>query len=135
MKSHVGIYDTHEKALDAIEQLNEMNFSMENISLISKADIIDDHIQVKTFKDIEITPMLVCLGTGTFFGLLSGIGLIKIPGITLLSDSGALIGALLGFDIGLIHDGPEDTRTGVSKGGTVVAPIEEIDGEYYVRCF
>jgi hypothetical protein len=40
-----------------------------------------------------------------------------------------------GFDIGLIHDGPEDVKTEVSKGGTVVAPIEERNGEFYVRCF
>lgn len=102
MKSHVAIYSTHEKALEALESLNAMRFPMENVSLVGKAEIINDHIKIKSLEDLEIAPMLVCIGSGVFIGILSGTGLIAIPGFSFLPESGVLIASLLGFDIGLI---------------------------------
>jgi hypothetical protein len=102
MKSHVAIYSTREKALEALESLNAMRFPMENVSLIGKEEIINDHIKIKSLEDLEITPMLVCIGSGVFIGILSGRGLIAIPGFSFLPESGVLIASLLGFDIGLI---------------------------------
>ena len=39
------------------------------------------------------------------------------------------------YDIVEFRDGPIDKRTGLSTPGTVIAPVEKVGDEYYVRCF
>ncbi|PZX94528.1 hypothetical protein DOS84_02940 [Flavobacterium aquariorum] len=102
MESQIAIYDTHEKAVNAIKVLNQENFPMDHVSLLGKAEIIEDHIHIKSLDTIKKTPALVGMGAGTLIGLLSGIGVFAIPGFGFLYGAGALIGIIAGLDLGLV---------------------------------
>ncbi|HSD13728.1 MAG TPA: hypothetical protein VLB74_03695 [Flavobacterium sp.] len=105
MKSKIAIYDTHKEAVDAIKVLNDQEFPMSNVSLLGKAEIIDDHIHMSSVDTLQKAPAVIGMGAGTVIGLLSGIGVFTIPGFGFLYGAGALIGAIAGFDLGIITGG------------------------------
>ncbi|MBF4471257.1 DUF1269 domain-containing protein [Flavobacterium sp. HJJ] len=105
MKSQIAVYDTHDKAVSAIKRLSQENFSMDHVSLLGKAEVIEDHIQVKSLDTIKKTPAVIGMGAGTLLGLLSGVGVFAIPGFGFLYGAGALVGIIAGLDLGLIAGG------------------------------
>jgi hypothetical protein len=105
MKAQVAVYDSHEKALKAIKVLSDHDFPMDKVSLLGKADVIDDHIHVKSMEDIKDAPALLGAGAGTIVGLLTGVGAFAIPGFGFLYGAGAVLGAIGGFDLGIIAGG------------------------------
>ena len=125
MKAQVAIYDTHEKALNAIKVLNDHNFPMKHVSLLGKAEIVDDHIHVKSLEGVKAAPALLGVGAGTVIGLLSGIGAFAIPGFGFLYGAGALIGIIGGFDIGLITGGVISLLTHVGFQKDEVVKLEK----------
>jgi hypothetical protein len=105
MKSQIAIYDTHEKAVNAIKVLNDKGFSMDNVSLLGKAEVIENHIHIKSLDTMKEAPAIVGMGAGTLIGLLSGIGVFTIPGFGFLYGAGALVGIIAGFDLGIVAGG------------------------------
>lgn len=105
MKSKVAIYESHEKTIDAIKVLNKEKFPMKQVSLIGSAEIIDDHLHVRSLDTVKNAPLLVGAGAGIITGLLSGLGVFSIPGFGFLYGAGAVVGAVAGFDFGLIAGG------------------------------
>ena len=105
MRSQVAIYSTHENALSAVKALKNNNFPMDHVSILGKAEIIDDHIHVRSLDPLKNTPALLGVGAGTILGLLTGIGAFAIPGFGFLYGAGALIGAVSGFDFGIVSGG------------------------------
>jgi len=105
MKSQVAVYDSHEKAINALKVLNDNNFPMNKVSMLGKAEVIDDHIHVKSLEGMKNAPALLGAGAGTILGLLTGVGAFAIPGFGFLYGAGAVLGALGGFDIGIITGG------------------------------
>jgi len=102
MKSQIAIYDTHDKAVKAIKVLNEKHFPIDNVSLLASAEIIEDHIHIKSFDFAKKAPALIGMVVGAIIGLLSGVGLFLIPGLTFLYKAGAFIGAVGGFGLGMV---------------------------------
>ncbi|MCG2610844.1 hypothetical protein LZZ90_04935 [Flavobacterium sp. SM15] len=105
MKSKIAIYDSHKKAVDALKVLSDHNFPMSNVSLLGTAEIIDDHIHVRSSDTLQKAPAIIGMGAGTVIGLLSGIGVFTIPGFAFLYGAGALVGAIAGFDLGIVTGG------------------------------
>ncbi|PJJ07495.1 hypothetical protein CLU83_0668 [Flavobacterium sp. 1] len=105
MKSQIAVYDTHDKAVNAIKRLNQEHFAMDHVSLLGKAEVVEDHIQIKSLDTISKTPAIVGMSAGTLVGLLSGIGVFAIPGFGFLYGAGALVGIIGGLDIGLVAGG------------------------------
>src|SRR6187397_1275842 len=105
MESKIAVYDTHEKAVNAVKALNAHNFPMNEVSLLGKAEVIEDNIHIKSYETLEKAPAIVGMGAGALIGLLSGIGVIAIPGFGFLYGAGALVGIVAGFDIGIITGG------------------------------
>ncbi len=69
---------------------------------------------------MHLTEAEVSIGVvaGTVLGVLTGIGLFTIPGFGFLFGAGAIVGALAGFDIGLIEGGIVSilTKLGINIG-------------------
>lgn len=105
MESQIAIYETHDKAVEAIKLLSHNDFPMNIVSLIGKAEVIEDHIQIQSLDTIKKAPALIGMGAGTVLGLLSGIGVFAIPGFGFLYGAGALVGIIAGLDLGLIAGG------------------------------
>ncbi len=105
MKSTIAIYDSHKKALEAIEELQNSGYPVTKLSLVGKADLIDDHIHVRSNDILKDAPVSIGVVLGSVLGVLSGVGILSIPGLGFLFGAGALVGAFAGFDIGLVGGG------------------------------
>ena len=53
MNTIVGVYESHDDAVNAVKTLEKAGYATKNISLISKAELIDDHIHVKSEHTVE----------------------------------------------------------------------------------
>ena len=112
MKTTIGVYDSHEKAIKAIEKIKEGGFPVKQISLITKAEDTSEHIHVKSIKKAEESgekaeEIEACIGViaGPILGVLTGLGLFAIPGFGFVFGAGAVVGAMAGFDFGLVGGG------------------------------
>jgi uncharacterized membrane protein len=105
MESTVGIYESHKTALDAIEVLKNKGFPVKQLSLIGEAIIIDDQMHIKSNDSIKNAGVSAGVVLGTTIGVLSGVGIFAIPGLGFIFGAGAVVGALAGFDIGLVGGG------------------------------
>jgi len=105
MNASVAVCKTHEEALKTIITLGKSNFPMNCISLLGKAEIIEDHMQIKSLNNVKNAPMVLGSIAGPIIGLLSGLGIFAIPGFGFLFGAGAIIGIIGGFDLGLISGG------------------------------
>ncbi len=105
MKATVGIYDTHQHAVEAIEKLGETGFDVKKISILGQAEIVDDHLHTVAKMGVKETGASVGAVLGTALGVLTGASIIAIPGLGFLFGAGALIGAFAGLDAGIIGGG------------------------------
>lgn len=134
MKSQVAVYETHEKALNAIKALKDNDVPMEHVSLVGKAEVIDDHIHVKSLEGVKSAPAFLGVGAGTVVGLLTGIGAFAIPGFGFLYGAGALVGILGGFELGLVSGGILTllARIGIQKDNAVKIQEHLHEGRFLV---
>lgn len=105
MNSLVAVYETHDNALNAIRELIGSGFNQKEVSLLSKAELVNNHIHVQTNQSPEVAEVSIGVTAGAVIGVLTGVGIFAIPGLGFLYGAGALIGAIAGFDLGLIGGG------------------------------
>lgn len=105
MKTQIAVYDTHEKAINAIKLFAYNDFPMDQVSLLGKAYVKDENIHIQTSSAVENAPVLLGAGAGIIVGLLTGIGVFAIPGFGFLYGAGAWVGVMGGFDLGVIAGG------------------------------
>jgi uncharacterized membrane protein len=105
MNTTVGVYDTHEKAIQAVEKLKRAGFPVQQLSLIGKAVVIDDLMRVKNNRKIKNAPAIIGAILGPLLGILTGVKLFAIPGLGFLFGIGAILGALAGFSLGIVGGG------------------------------
>src|SRR6185312_15703527 len=115
MKSAIGVYDTHEKAVEAIKKLKDGGFPVKQISLIGKTETeaVDEQMHLMPKEEIKIAGVTAGTAIGATIGILTGVGLFAIPGFGFLFGAGALAGAIAGFDFGLIGGGIASVLTTV----------------------
>jgi hypothetical protein len=105
MNTTVGVYDTHEKAIQAVEELKRAGFPVQQVSLIGKAVVIDDLMNVKHNRRIKNVSAYIGAILGPILGILTGVKLFAIPGLGFLFGIGAVLGALAGFSLGIVGGG------------------------------
>lgn len=130
MKTLVVVYDSHKEAFNAVNILKEAKFPLEKTSVLGKADVIDEHVHVRSNEDKAIaTPVSVGAVAGPILGALAGVGVFAIPGIGLVYGAGAVVGALAGFDLGIIAGaiGSVLTTLGVNDEDWVEKHQEKIE--------
>lgn len=105
MQTLISIYDSHDKALAGVKMLKETGLGSRHISLLGTVsgdpDFEEDvHHATTAVKGVGIGAVV-----GPVAGLLTGIGVFAIPGLGFLFGAGAIVGAIAGFDIGVIGGG------------------------------
>lgn len=102
MKTHVAIYKTHEEAMSAVKALSEKKFPMEHVSMVGKAEIIDDHIEVQSLENFKLLPLVLSILSGLGMGLFVSLGIVEIPGMEFMLTAGVLVNLFIGLNFGLI---------------------------------
>lgn len=112
MKATIGVYETREQALNAVHKLNDAGFPAGQLSILGKAEETpeesdEDAVEPEMAKPARVasTEMGVAAVAGTTLGILTGVGILAIPGFGFLYGAGAVIGAIAGFDAALIGGG------------------------------
>ena len=101
----VGIYTSHEKAIEAVEELKRTGYPVEQVSLIGMAVIINDLMHIRHYRRLKNTPAIIGGILGPILGILSGLKVFIIPGFGFLFGTGVILGALAGFSIGIVGGG------------------------------
>jgi hypothetical protein len=105
MNTTVGVYATHEKAIEAVLELKRAGYPVQQVSLIGKAAIIDDLIHVKSNRWVKNAPVIIGAILGPILGIITGVKIITIPLLGFLFGTGAVLGALAGFSLGIACGG------------------------------
>ena len=127
MNTTIGVFDTHEKAIDAVQELKRAGFPVQQVSLIGKAVIIDDLMRVRSRRGDKNMPLMIGAILGPVLGILTGVKLFAIPGLGILYGTGAIMGALAGFSIGLVLGGiPALFATLLDRGRAVLKYKERV---------
>jgi uncharacterized membrane protein len=105
MKSIIGVYNSHAKAIEAVKILQGEDISQKDISLIARTNIDEKNIDTKKENLFTEGPVAFGVVAGPILGVLTGIGIFAIPGLGFLYGAGALVGALAGLDFGLVGGG------------------------------
>lgn len=105
MNTTIGVYASHEKAIEAVEKLKNAGYPVQQISLIGKAVLIDDLMHIKHNRRIKNAPAIIGAVIGPILGILSGVKIFAIPGLGFLFGIGAGLGALAGFSLGIAGGG------------------------------
>jgi len=105
MNTAVGLYASHEKAIEAVLLLGQAGYPVQKVSLLGKAVIIDDLLYVKSNKWIKNVPVTLGAILGPILGILTGMNVLAIPGFGFLSGTGVMLGALAGFSMGIVAGG------------------------------
>ncbi len=126
MKTTIGVYDTKEEAVAAAKKLHIQGYSSRKLSVIGRiaegdADFLaDEELMEKASKRVGISTLI-----GSTIGILSGVGVFAIPGLGFIFGAGALMGAIAGFDIGLIGGGLISALSLSSIKGDVAKKYED----------
>lgn len=120
MKVTVGVYNSHDEAVEAIRKLKDIGISSSQVSLIGKAHTVDNELVVKhtNIGNVAAAEMSIGAALGSTLGILTGVGVFTIPGLGFLYGAGALVGAIAGFDFGLLGGGIASALTVVGITGT-----------------
>ena len=86
MKSTVGIYDAHEDALEAIKELKRSGYSEKQLSIIGKAELVEDHLNVKSKKILKLLKFIIQISSTKGTGI-AGSLIINILNFLRLMDS------------------------------------------------
>jgi uncharacterized membrane protein len=107
MDSMIGIYDDHDTAVFAVQQLKDDGYPVQQLTIMGRAEteVVDAEMHITPKNPINIASLGTGTAIGTALGILTGVGIFAIPGLGFLYGAGALIGAIAGFDIGLIGGG------------------------------
>ncbi len=101
----VGVYDTNDGAITALEALKAAGLPVKNMSFISKADIIESKLYATSSATIINAPLEIGAVLGPILGVMAGVSVIAVPGLGFLYGAGAITGAVAGFDFGLVGGG------------------------------
>jgi len=105
MNAVIGVFESHETALVAIQTLQQSGYPAGQLSVIGKADLVNNHIHVKSSNTAEKAEVSIGVIAGAVLGILTGVGIFAIPGLGFLYGAGALVGVFAGVDFGIIAGG------------------------------
>ena len=105
MRTVVGVYDSHEKAVGAIKQLRDGGYPVHQINIIGQGEIVEGEARVKSVSSIAAKEIGVGAVVGSILGVLTGVGVFAIPGLGFLFGAGAIFGGFAGFEAGILSGG------------------------------
>jgi hypothetical protein len=105
MKSTIGVYDTHDKAIAALQELKKSGYPDKLLSLLGKADLIDGHVQVRSGHEHDVPYLTIGVAGAAVLEALAVLGIFLVPGFGFLFAAGAAVGGFAGLSAALLAGG------------------------------
>ncbi len=107
MNATIGVYENHDLAVEAVQKLKDSGYPVNQLSIMGlmETEVVDDKMHVMPKSTINKSGLGTGVAVGTTLGILTGVGMFARPGVGFLFGAGALVGAIAGFDFGLIGGG------------------------------
>ncbi|WP_409304333.1 general stress protein [Peribacillus sp. SCS-155] len=125
-KRVVGVYDTGEEAIQAVEDLKAQGYHRDDISVVAKdrdeVDAVNEETGTKTEEGLAAGAATGGI-LGGAAGLLAGVGALAIPGIGPILAAGPIAATLTGAAVG--------AGTGGLAGALIGMGIPEDEAERY----
>jgi len=88
---------------------------VKHISIMGRAEteVVDDDLNITPENPVKVGGVAIGAVAGATLGALTGVGLFAVPGLGVLMGAGALVGAIAGFDFGLIGGGIATVLTNI----------------------
>jgi hypothetical protein len=98
LKSVIGVYETHDAAIEALQELRNAHYPLKNISLLGNAYRDEDKMELKPniLKDIGFK---IGLLSGVALSFLTGVGIFLVPGFGFLYAAGAAVALAAGLGV------------------------------------
>lgn len=110
LNATVGVFETHDAAVEAVKRLNEAGFPMKCVSIIGKElQQVEDIKGYYSWKDPAKSGAGIGAFWGALFGVMVGVGFLAMPGVGGIFVAGSLAATLLG--------GVEGALFGTAAGG------------------
>lgn len=136
MNATIGVYENHDLAVEAVRKLKDAGYPVSQMTIMGlmETEVVDDKMHVTPKSPINAAGLGAGTVLGTTLGVLTGIGMFAIPGVGVLYGAGALVGAIAGFDIGLIGGGLASALTtlGVHSDAAKKYHDDLVAGKYLV---
>jgi hypothetical protein len=136
MDATVGVYDNHDKAVEAILKLKDSGYPVSKLTLMGlmHEEKVDEESHVTETSPLKPAGLGMGAVIGTTLGVLTGIGVFAIPGVGFLFGAGALAGAIGGFDLGLIAGGLASVLTTLGMKDDIAKRYHNVlkSGKYLV---
>jgi len=68
MRSAVGIYDTHEKAVAAIKQLQAAGYPVNQLTIMGQGQIVEGEARIKSVSTIAVKEISIGATIGSILG-------------------------------------------------------------------
>ena len=105
MKSIIGVYESHDKAVAALQGLKKTGYPEKLLTLCGKADLVDGHVQIKSNHVNDRQHLTMGIAAATVLEVLAVVGIFAVPGFGLLFAAGAAVGGFAGLSAALIAGG------------------------------
>jgi hypothetical protein len=105
MKSTIGVYGTHDKAVAALQELKKSGYPDKQLSVVGKADLVDGHVQVRAGHEHEVSYSTIGIAGANVLETLAVLGIFLIPGFGFLFAAGAAVGGFAGLSAVLLAGG------------------------------
>jgi hypothetical protein len=136
MNATIGIYDNHDLAVAAVQELKDNDFHVSKLSImgLTNTEVVDEEMHITEQNPIKAAGLGTGTVVGTTLGILTGVGLFAIPGVGCLYGAGALVGAIAGFDFGIMGGGIASVlaTVGVKNSNAKKYHDALVDGKYLV---
>lgn len=99
-KSTVAVYKSNESAINAVKHLVKSGIPENELSVIGEGQLVEDHIHFVPVKKYKMAPIIIGVIGGGLIGVLAGAGIIDLPVLGHIEDSGGFVGLLAGLTIG-----------------------------------
>jgi len=111
--------------LKAVQSLQDAGYPVKQVSLINKAELVNNHIHVATGTKVEAAELSLGIAVGAIIGILTGVGIFAIPGLGFLFGAGSIVGAIAGVDFGLMAGGLTAILTAMGMDKALASKYEK----------
>jgi hypothetical protein len=105
MHSLISVNTSYTDAVKTFENLKDAGYSNDQLTLVNREEIINNHISINHDARIETIETTVCAGLGLLFGVLLSTGIVHFKGANFAHFSGFIVALCMGLIAGCFLGG------------------------------